>query len=29
MEAEALNKAVRGLLILKRDKLRPILGETA
>jgi hypothetical protein len=29
IEAEALNKALRGLLVLKRDKLRPILGETA
>jgi hypothetical protein len=29
MEAEALHNAVRGLFILKRDKLRPILGETA
>ena len=29
MEAEALNKAAMGLLVLKRDMLRPILGETA
>ena len=29
MEAEALNKAVRGLLVLKRDKLRSILQEAA
>ncbi len=27
MEAEALNNAAKGLLVLKRDKLRPFVGE--
>jgi len=29
LEAEALNNALRNLVVLKRDKLGPILGEVA